>query len=116
MIVTNKLISEAEAQRAELEKKLQTELKKSLSNANIEKNENDNLKYKNLNAHVLSLLRILELELKTSLIYSFKNIFNDLCSELRLHDVMIFDFNKYRQRDRICLSNIDMHRIRDVTD
>ena len=95
---------------------MRAELKKSLSNANIEKNENDNLKYKNLDAHVLSLLRILELELKTSLIYSFKNISNNLCSELRLHDVKIFDFNKYRQRDRICLSNINTHRIRDITD
>ncbi len=95
MIVINKLVSEAEAQRAELKKKLQIELKKSLPNANIEKDKNDNLKYKNLGAHVLSLLRILELKLKTSLIYSFKNIFNDLCSGLRLHDVMIFDFNKY---------------------
>jgi len=116
MIITNKLVSEAEAQRAELKKKLRAELKKPLSNANIEKDGNGNLKYKNLDAHVLSLLRILELELKASLVYSSKNTSNDLCSGLRLHGVKIFDFNKYRQRDRICLPNTDTHRIRDVTD
>ncbi len=116
MAVTNKLVPEAEAQRAELEKKLRAELEKPLPNANIEKDGNGNLKYKNLGAHVLPLLRILELELKASLVYSSKDTSNDLCPGLGLHGVAIFDSNKYRQRDRTCLPNTDMHRIRDATD
>lgn len=46
---------------------------------------------------------ILELELKASLVYSFKDTSNDLCPGLRIHGVAIFDSNKHRQRDRTCL-------------
>lgn len=116
MTVTEELVPEAEAQRAILEKKLRAELEKPLPNVNIEKDENGNLKYKNLGEHVLPLLRILELELKASLVYSSKNTSNDLCPGLGLHGVEIFDSNNYRQRDRTCLPDTDTHRIRNATD
>lgn len=68
MTVGNKLVSEDEAQRAKLEKKLQAKLNKPMSTANIKRMKNDRLIYKNLDAHVLSLLIMLEIELKTSLV------------------------------------------------
>lgn len=105
MSVTDKLTPEAEEQRARLEEQL--------PQAGFDADENGNRKYKNLGAHVLPLLRILGLQI--SRVYSSRDISDDLCSGLGIHDMAIFNYNNYRQRDRTCVPNTDTQRIRNAT-
>ncbi len=98
MSVTDKLTPEAEEQRARLEEQL--------PQAGFDADENGNRKYKNLGLHVLPLLRILGLQI--SRVYSSRDISDDLCSGLGIHDMAIF-------KDRTCVPNTDTQRIRNAT-
>ena len=64
MAITDMLTPEAEEQRVQLEKQLK--------HAEIEKDGEGNIKYKNLGEHVLPILRNLGLKLEVSLFYWFQ--------------------------------------------